>query len=505
MNIYKILTLSLVIFCLSVNLAQITELKLIPNDPQNVVSFGFSVAVDKNILVVGGPESDIQGVNSGAAVVFEKVNGNWIEDTLLVATDGTTAAHFGWAVGVKDNYIFIGADQDPENGTWAGAVYIFKHDTLTGMWHQHQKIFPGDIQAWYKFGSSISVSGDKILIGARDANGNVGAAYVFRLEDTLWVEEQKLTPSGYVGAEPYIGNSVSIDGNYAIVGAHNDDSGGNRSGAAFIFYYNGNQWIQQAKILSSDISSGDNFGFSVSLSGDYAIVGAVSSFHQTYMSGAAYVFQRQDTLWFEEAKLVDSSAVTTVAFGFSVSLLNNYALIGVRHDNQNGNGAGAAYIYKRINSNWTKLSKILASDGGESDQFSYQVDLDDDIFAVGAPIQYAGGFYCGAVYLYSDFTTGVFESKVPVSLNEYHLYQSYPNPFNPSTKISFTIPQTVYVSLKVYDVLGNEVATLVYEEKRAGEYEVEFSINNLQLTSGIYFYQLKASSFVQTKKMVLMK
>ena len=111
------------------------------------------------------------------------------------------------------------------------------------MWHQHQKIFPGDIQAWYKFGSSISVSGDKILIGARDANGNVGAAYVFRLEDTLWVEEQKLTPSGYVGAEPYIGNSVSIDGDYAIVGAHNDDSGGNRSGAAFIFYYNGSQWI----------------------------------------------------------------------------------------------------------------------------------------------------------------------------------------------------------------------------------------------------------------------
>ena len=105
------------------NLAQFTELKLIPSDPQNVVSFGSSVAVDKTILVVGGPEnSDIQGVNSGAAVVFEKVNGNWIEDTLLLATDGTTAAHFGWAVGVKDNYIFIGADQDPENGNWAGAV-----------------------------------------------------------------------------------------------------------------------------------------------------------------------------------------------------------------------------------------------------------------------------------------------------------------------------------------------------------------------------------------------
>jgi hypothetical protein len=492
----------LILFTISIQ-AQISELKLIPNDPQNVVSFGSSVAIDQKILVVGGPESDIQGVNSGAAVVFEKVNGNWIEDTLLLATDGTTAAHFGWAVGVKDNYIFIGADQDPENGTWSGAVYIFKRDTLTGMWHQNQKIFPGDIQAWYKFGSSISVSGDKILVGARDANGNVGAAYVFRLQDTLWVEEQKLIPSGYVGAEPYSGNSVSIDGDYAIVGAHNDESGGNESGAAFIFYYNGSEWTQQAKILSSDISSGDNFGFSVSLSGDYAIVGAVNSFHQTHMIGAAYVFRLQDTLWVEEAKLLDSSAVTSIAFGFSVSMLNNYALVGVRHDNQNGNNSGAAYIFKRVNSNWTKLSKILASDGGESDQFGYQVDLDEDIFAVGAPIQYAGGLYCGAVYLYTDFTTGIFDSKVHVSLNEYHLHQNYPNPFNPSTKISFTIAQTDYVSLKVYDVLGNEVTTLINEEKPAGEYEVEF--DGERLTSGIYFYQLKSGSYVQTKKMLLLK
>ncbi|MGB5288465.1 MAG: FG-GAP repeat protein, partial [Ignavibacteriaceae bacterium] len=84
MNKYKILTLSLVIFGLNVNLAQITELKLIPNDPQNVVSFGSSVAIDENILVVGGPESDILGTNSGAVVVFEKLNGNWVEDTLLL-------------------------------------------------------------------------------------------------------------------------------------------------------------------------------------------------------------------------------------------------------------------------------------------------------------------------------------------------------------------------------------------------------------------------------------
>ena len=82
---------------------------------------------------------------------------------------------------------------------------------------------------------------------------------------------------------------------------------------------------------------------------------------------------------------------------------------------------------------------------------------------------------CGAVYLYTDFTTGIFDSKGPVSINEYHLYQNYPNPFNPSTIISYTVTEMKFVTLKIYDVLGNEVATLVNEYKPAGEYEVEFN------------------------------
>jgi len=93
---------------------------------------------------------------------------------------------------------------------------------------------------------------------------------------------------------------------------------------------------------------------------------------------------------------------------------------------------------------------------------------------------------------------------------EFSLLQNYPNPFNPNTKIKFTIPSYVILSeaknlvtLKVYDVLGNEVATLVKEELSAGEYEVEFSGN--ELTSGVYFYQLKAGNFIETKKMILLK
>lgn len=97
----------------------------------------------------------------------------------------------------------------------------------------------------------------------------------------------------------------------------------------------------------------------------------------------------------------------------------------------------------------------------------------------------------------------------PLSLNEYFLSQNYPNPFNPSTKIRFTIPVTLsevegsVVTLKIYDVLGNEIVTLVNEEKPSGEYDVQF--NGTGLTSGVYFYQLKAGNYIETKKMVLLR
>jgi hypothetical protein len=112
--------------------------------------------------------------------------------------------------------------------------------------------------------------------------------------------------------------------------------------------------------------------------------------------------------------------------------------------------------------------------------------------------------------MYSIDLTGVTETKNEnLSIENFVLYQNYPNPFNPTTKIKFTIPFTLsgvegsHVTLKLFDLLVNEIATLVNEEKPAGTYEVEF--NGTALPSGIYFYRLKAGDFVEIKKMVLLK
>jgi hypothetical protein len=115
--------------------------------------------------------------------------------------------------------------------------------------------------------------------------------------------------------------------------------------------------------------------------------------------------------------------------------------------------------------------------------------------------------------LYGDTTVVSVENETSNFPTEFSLSQNYPNPFNPSTKIKFSVPYVgsrdrVSVQLKIYDVLGNDIATLVNEEKPAGSYQVEFNsrgLINQTLPSGIYFYQLRAGEFIQIKKMILIK
>ncbi len=113
--------------------------------------------------------------------------------------------------------------------------------------------------------------------------------------------------------------------------------------------------------------------------------------------------------------------------------------------------------------------------------------------------------------VYGDTTLVGVEDEVNNTPEKFSLSQNYPNPFNPTTKIKYTVAPPnlpkgeALVQLKVYDILGNEIATLVNKEQSTGEYEVEFDAGKYNLSSGIYFYQLKAGSFIQTKKLVLIK
>ena len=196
------------------------------------------------------------------------------------------------------------------------------------------------------FGSSVSIFEDYAIVGApRHAeNGiiNSGAAYVYRYNGTTWDEEFKLVPS--LGAvDDFFGTSVSINGEYAVVGAPNIENNGTTPGAAYVFKRTGTSWMQEEKLFPSDGIAGDMFGISVSINGDYAIVWAyLHGDNALSNSGSAYVFHRNGTSWPEEDELLADIVDNDEYFGYSVSIAVDYAVVGAYRGYGIGQNSGSA-------------------------------------------------------------------------------------------------------------------------------------------------------------------
>lgn len=179
------------------------------------------------------------------------------------------------------------------------------------------------------------------------------------------------------------GRSVCVDGDYTIVGAYKDDDLGSNSGSVHIFEYDGSMWHKLIKLTAGDGAASDYFGYSVSLDGDYAIVGAygVGSGTET---GAAYVFARDDTGWMEQAKLTGSGGYTNQNFGRSVAIDGSYAIVGAENDDPSGSSSGSAYVFERNGATWTEKAPLIADDGDTADYFGCSVAIDGDYAIVGA-------------------------------------------------------------------------------------------------------------------------
>jgi hypothetical protein len=190
--------------------------------------------------------------------------------------------------------------------------------------------------------------------------------------------------------------AISADGNYAIVGARYEDTGGSNAGAAYIFTRSGSTWSQQQKITASDAQADDYFGYSVSINSDatYAIVGAYGEDTGGTDAGAAYIFTRSGSTWTQQQKIVSSDIQEGDYFGFSVSINSDatYAICGAEYEDTGGSNAGAAYVFTRSGSTWTQQAKITASDAQASDFFGYSVSINSDAtYAIVGARQEDGG------------------------------------------------------------------------------------------------------------------
>ncbi len=309
-----------------------------PSDGGVNGQFGSSVGISGDKVIVGARGSKNYGGASGTAYVFDVASG--AELRMLSSSRVGGNDYFGWAVDISNNIAIVSAERDSDKALYSGAAYLFDVATGTELF----KLTASDAAIVDSFGFSVAINGTRAIVGAigdRDNGLDSGSAYLFDV--TTGVELTKLVPSD--GAEyDWFGYSVGISGNTAIVGARRDDDNGSDSGSAYLFDVT--TGAQLAKLTPSDGVEGGDFGQSVAISGNMAIVGADGDDDNGIVSGSTYLFDV--TTGMQLAKLVASDGAAIDLFGKSVSIAGNRALIGTRLDDDNGFNSGSAYLFSTV-------------------------------------------------------------------------------------------------------------------------------------------------------------
>ena len=389
--------------------------KLLASDTAVSDNFGYSVSVYNNTAVIGAYRDDSNGSDSGSAYVFEKnSSGNWTQKAKLLADDGAANDGFGDSVSVYNNTAVIGAYFDDDKGSDSGSAYVFEKNS-SGNWTQKAKLLASDGEAFDWFGYSVSLSSNTAVIGASaDDNNNKtnsGSAYVFEYSSGNWTQKAKLVADD-ADVNDYFGYSVSVYNNTAVIGAYRDDSNGSDSGSAYVFEYSSATWTQKAKLVADDADADDYFGYSISVYNNTAVIGASADDNNNKTnSGSAYVFEKNSTSgnWTQKAKLLASDGAAFDNFGGSVSVYNNTAIIGAFYDDDNGFNSGSAYVFEKnsTSGNWTQTEtvKLTASDAAADDRFGYSVSVYNNTAVIGAHLDDDNGLNSGSAYVFSVDTT----------------------------------------------------------------------------------------------------
>jgi hypothetical protein len=451
---------------------------------------GSSVAIFGDYAIAGGntcfrdETGTINMSEAGAAFIFKKLpSGGWTNIKTLFASDRAVGDKFGSSVSMYGDYAIVSAPYEDEDASGAntldnsGSVYIFqKNQGGTDNWGLVKKIVASDRGVNDIFGCSIAISGDYVIVGAytedEDAAGantmfNSGSAYIFKKDQggaNNWGQVKKIVASER-GATDYFGNSVAISGDYVVVGSfsENEDADNantmDNAGSAYIFKKDqggADNWGQVKKIVASDRTVADIFGYSVAISGDNMIISAPGEKHDAdgantlSGSGSAYVFSKNQggtDAWGQVKKIVASDRRENLGFGMNVSISADYTVIGAPLADFDMFDRGVAYIFKRDQGgadNWGQLNIIAASDIYGGEQFGASVAIWDTCAIVGAP-------YC-------DETTLLGGTKLKVGAA--YLFMTPSIPDVQASSITFSAVQTTQLTASW--IKGNGTGRIVF-------------------------------------------
>ncbi|PJZ86526.1 FG-GAP repeat protein [Leptospira harrisiae] len=399
--------------------------------------FGAAVAIDGNTILIGANQEDSNQItitngptastdntasSSGAVYVFQRTGTTWVQQAYIKPPNAEASDQFGVSIAISGDTIVVGAFNEASNQTTitngtsasannsaasAGAAYVFQRSGTT--WAQQAYLKASNIEANDRFGNSVSISGDTIVVGSNleDSNQTTitngaiassdnsatasGAAYVFQRTGSTWVEQAYLKAPN-ADANDQFGNRVAIDGNTIVVGAFSEssnqttitngatasaDNSASLAGAAYVFQRTGSTWTHQAYLKPPNVEANDNFGVTVAIQGNTILVGSIfEDNNQTTVtngtnpnddnslsnSGAVYVFQRSGSTWAFRAFIKAPNADIEDRFGNAISFSGDTAVVGVNQEDSsqntitNGSSAsannsalqsGAAYVFFR--------------------------------------------------------------------------------------------------------------------------------------------------------------
>jgi FG-GAP repeat len=404
----------------------IQKKKITASDGAAIDWFGYSVSISGDTAIVGAYGDCDTGITSGSAYIFFRDHGgtdNWGEVEKLTASDRAAVDSFGYSVSISGDTAVVGARYDDDKGSNSGSAYIFFRDHGgTDNWGEVEKLTASDGAEGENFGSSVSISGDTAIVGAKyddDKGSESGSAYIFSRNHggtDNWGEVKKLTASDGAAID-HFGISVSINEDTAIVGAEWDDDKGISSGSAYIFSRNHggtDNWGEVKKLTASDGAAKDFFGISVSISGDTTIVGAYGDDDKGGNSGSAYIFSRNQggvNNWGLVRELTAADGAASDHFGISVSISGDTSIVGARYDDDKGDMSGSANIFFRNHGgtdNWGEVEKLTASDGASVDNFGESVSISGDTAIVGARYDDDKGSNSGSAYIFEELPQNIF-------------------------------------------------------------------------------------------------
>lgn len=404
--------------------------------------FGFSVAISGDTAVVGAirEDSTATGVNgnqasnvlnnAGAAYVFVRQNGAWSQQAYLKASNTDDLDNFGHSAAIDGDTIVVGAPAEDSNSTGvdgpsnnlangSGAAYVFVR--VGGIWSHQAYLKASNTGTGDRFGESVAVSGDTIVVGApwEDSNATgingadnntfneAGAAYVFIRVGGVWSQQAYLKASN-TGADDEFGAAVAVDGNRAVVGAPQEDATAMDSGRIYIYERAGGIWSFDTALKASNPGAGDEFGTSVSISGETIVAGAPNEDSSSGgvngaqndgagNSGAAYVFVHNGVSWVQQAYMKPLLSSVGNEFGGAVDISGDFIIVGADFEDSDSTGvngspenlgatsSGAAFVFQRANgATWFQDAYLKASNTQTSDRFGGSVSIDGGLAIVGA-------------------------------------------------------------------------------------------------------------------------